>query len=152
MGKIFRGGALAAEGSLAQGVADIREGIAGVRSKGTEYTVPTFLAWMAALCLAGGQVEQGMAAVEEGLAMSAKNADRFSLPEFHRLKGEFLLAGPRRDESAAEACFREAIGIARAARQDVRVARDHEPGTSLGGAQPARRSWRSAGPHLRVVH
>jgi class 3 adenylate cyclase/predicted ATPase len=114
MGKIFRGGALAAEGSLAQGVADIREGIAGVRSKGTEYTVPTFLAWMAALCLAGGQVEQGMAAVEEGLAMSAKNADRFSLPEFHRLKGEFLLAGSRRDESAAEACFREAIGIARA--------------------------------------
>ena len=115
MGKIFRGGALAAEGSLAQGVADIREGIAGVRSKGTEYTVPTFLAWMAALCLAGGQVEQGMTAVEEGLAMSAKNADRFSLPEFHRLKGEFLLAGPRRDESAAaaEACFREAIGIAR---------------------------------------
>ena len=114
MGKIFRGGALAAEGSLAQGIADIREGIAGVRSKGTEYTVPTFLAWMAALCLTGGQVEQGMAAVEEGLAMSAKNADRFSLPEFHRLKGEFLLASPRRDESAAEACFREAIGIARA--------------------------------------
>jgi predicted ATPase len=94
VGKIFRGGALAAEGSLAQGVADIREGIAGVRSKGTEYTVPTFLAWMAALCLAGGQMEQGVTALEEGLAMSEKNADRFSLPEFHRLKGELLLAAP----------------------------------------------------------
>ena len=34
MGKIFRGGALAAEGSLAQGVESIREGIAGVRTKG----------------------------------------------------------------------------------------------------------------------
>ena len=44
--------------------------------------------------------------------MSEKNADRFSLPEFHRLKGELLLAAPRRDESAAEACFREAIEIA----------------------------------------
>ena len=101
-------------GALAQGIADIREGIAGVRAKGTEYTVPTFLAWMAALCLAGGQVEQGVTALEEGLAMSEKNADRFSLPEFHRLKGEFLLAAPSRAESAAEACFREAIEIARA--------------------------------------
>ena len=119
VGKIFRGGALAAEGSLAQGVADIREGIAGVRSKGTEYTVPTFLAWMAALCLASGQMEQGVTALEEGLAMSEKNADRFSLPEFHRLKGELLLAAPRRAESAAEACFREAIEIARA--QDGKV-------------------------------
>jgi class 3 adenylate cyclase/predicted ATPase len=119
VGKIFRGGALAAEGSLAQGVADIREGIAGVRSKGTEYTVPTFLAWMAALCLAGEQMEQGVTALEEGLAMSEKNADRFSLPEFHRLKGELLLAAPRRAESAAEACFREAIEIARA--QDGKV-------------------------------
>jgi predicted ATPase len=119
VGKIFRGGALAAEGSLAQGVADIREGIAGVRSKGTEYAVPTFLAWMAALCLAGGQMEQGVTALEEGLAMSEKNADRFSLPEFHRLKGELLLAAPRRAESAAEACFREAIEIARA--QDGKV-------------------------------
>jgi hypothetical protein len=57
---------LAAEGSLAQGVENIREGIVGVRAKGTEYTVPTFLAWMAALCLAGGQVEQGATALKEG--------------------------------------------------------------------------------------
>jgi len=56
---------LAAEGSLAQGVENIR-GIAAVRAKGTEYTVPTFLAWMAALCLAGGQVEQGATALKEG--------------------------------------------------------------------------------------
>ena len=40
--------------------------------------------------------------------------DRFSLPEFHRLKGEFLLASSSRAESSAEACFQEAIEIARA--------------------------------------
>ena len=38
---------------------------------------------------------------------------------FHRLKGELLLAAPRQAESAAEACFREAIEIARA--QDGKV-------------------------------
>ena len=113
MGKIFRGGALATEGALAEGIADILEGIAGVRAKGTEYTVPTFFAWLAGLCLEGGQMEQGLTALDEGLAMSEKNADRFSLPEFHRLKGEFLLASSRRAESTAEACFQEAIQIAR---------------------------------------
>ena len=114
MGKIFRGGALATEGALAEGIADILAGIAGVRAKGTEYTVPTFFAWLAGLCLEGGQMEQGLAALDEGLAMSEKNADRFSLPEFHRLKGEFLLASSRRAESTAEACFQEAIQIAHA--------------------------------------
>ena len=113
MGKIFRGGALATEGALAEGIADILEGIAGVRAKGTEYTVPTLFAWLAGLCLKGGQMEQGLTALDEGLAMSEKNADRFSLPEFHRLKGEFLLASSRRAESTAEACFQEAIQIAR---------------------------------------
>jgi len=114
MGKIFRGGALATEGALAEGIADILAGIAGVRAKGTEYTVPTFFAWLAGLCLEGGQMEQGLAALDEGLAMSEKNADRFSLPEFHRLKGEFLLASSRRAESTAEVCFQEAIQIAHA--------------------------------------
>jgi class 3 adenylate cyclase/predicted ATPase len=114
LGKIFRGGALASEGALAQGIADIREGIASVRAKGTEYTVPTLFAWLAALCLAGGQMEQGLRALEEGLAMAERNEDRFSLPEFHRLKGEFLLASSSRAESSAEACFQEAIQIARA--------------------------------------
>ena len=57
-------------------------------------------------------MEQGLTALDEGLAMSEKNADRFSLPEFHRLKGEFLLASSRA-ESTAEACFQEAIQIAR---------------------------------------
>lgn len=114
LGKIFRGGAAAAEGDVAQGIADIREGIAGVRARGTEYTVPTFFAWLAALCLAGGQLEEGRAALEEGLAMSEKNADRFSLPELHRLRGEFLLASSRPAPSDAEACFQEAMAVARA--------------------------------------
>ena len=114
MGMILRGGAMASDGAVAQGIADIQEGIAGVRSKGTEFTVPTFLAWLAALCLERGQMAQGWTALEEGLAMSERNADRFSLPEFHRLKGEFLLASPSRAESDAEACFQEAIEIARA--------------------------------------
>jgi predicted ATPase len=114
MGKIFRGGALAMEGELARGIADIREGIAGVRAVGTEYTVPTLFAWLAALCIAGGQLEQGMRALEEGLTMSEKNADRFSLPDFHRLKGEFLQASSSRSGSNAEASFQEAIEIARA--------------------------------------
>jgi len=61
------------------------------------------------------QMDDGLGELtESGLAISEKNADRFSLPEFHRRRGELLLASSSRAESNAEACFQEAIQIARA--------------------------------------
>ncbi|MFQ6024305.1 MAG: adenylate/guanylate cyclase domain-containing protein [Acidiferrobacterales bacterium] len=112
LGKIFRGGALAEEGEFAQGVAELREGISGMRALSTEYTLPLFVAWLADLCTAGGRVDEGLSAIEEGLAMCEKSADRFSLPEFHRVKGKLLLTRSARNKAEAEACFKQAMGIA----------------------------------------
>ncbi|MEE8545430.1 MAG: adenylate/guanylate cyclase domain-containing protein [Alphaproteobacteria bacterium] len=113
MGRIFRGSALAEAGELAAGVAEMREGIAGVRATGTEYTLPLFFAVLGELCLNGGRTDEGFSALEEGLAMSEKNQDRFILPEFHRLRGALLLRRPGPDKARAEACFKQAIEIAR---------------------------------------
>jgi predicted ATPase len=113
MGKIFRGGALAEAGELATGVAEMRQGIAGVRATGTEYTLPLFFAVLGELCVNGGRMEEAFSALEEGLAMSEKNQDRFILPEFHRLRGELALSRPGPDKAEAEACFKQAIEIAR---------------------------------------
>jgi predicted ATPase len=113
MGKIFRGGALAEAGELAEGITELRQGIAGVRATGTEYTLPLFYAWLGELCGKGGHVEEGLSSLEEGVVMSEKNGDRFSLPEFHRVRGELLLARSARSKNEAEDAFRQAIKIAR---------------------------------------
>ncbi|MEE8550128.1 MAG: adenylate/guanylate cyclase domain-containing protein, partial [Gemmatimonadota bacterium] len=113
MGKIFRGGALAELGEAAGGIAELREGIAGVRARGTEYTVPAFFAWLSDLCVRCGQLDEGLAALQEGLAMSEANADQFSLPEFHRIEGAVHLARSADAKAEAEACFQRAIEIAR---------------------------------------
>ncbi len=61
----------------------------------------------------GGQIDEGLSALKEGLALSEKTEDRFSLPEFYRIKGELLLARSARNKAEAEACFKQAIEIAR---------------------------------------
>jgi predicted ATPase len=119
MGRIFRGGALAEEGALKDGLAELREGIAGVRQRGTQYTVPLFFAWLAELCFRSGANEDGFNALEEGLALSEESEDRFSLPEFHRIKGEGILARGADDRDQAEACFKRAIEIAQ--QQEARL-------------------------------
>jgi class 3 adenylate cyclase/predicted ATPase len=119
MGRIFRGGALAKEGAFEEGLAELREGIAGVRQMGTQYTVPLFFAWLAELCFQSGAIEDGLSALEEGLALSEQCEDRFSLPEFHRIKGEALLARGADNRVEAEACFKRAIETAQ--RQEARL-------------------------------
>jgi predicted ATPase len=113
MGKIYRGGALAEEGMFTEGLRELREGIAGVRKLGTEYTVPTYLAWLAELCAKSGLVAEGLQALEEGLTMAQKNQDFFSLPEFHRIRGELLLMESANSIAKVEACLEEGIGMAR---------------------------------------
>src|SRR5262249_61845326 len=49
----------------------------------------------------------------EGLALADKNGERHYEAELYRLKGEFLLASSTENQAEAEACFRQAIGIAR---------------------------------------
>ncbi len=116
MGKIFRGGARAVAGDAAAGLAELGDGIAGLRASGTEYTLPSFFAWLAELSGKDGALDAGFAVLEDGIALARKNDDRFSLPEFHRIEGELLLARSAEDKAAAEACYRQAIATARAQR------------------------------------
>ena len=56
-----------------------------------------------------GPVGRGTAA-----ALAEKNNDRFHEAELHRLRGEFLLRRqPAAEPAEAEACFRQAITVAR---------------------------------------
>ena len=65
-----------------------------------------------------GKVEEGLAALAEALRVVEDTGIGFYEPELHRLKGELLLARAPENPADAEACFRQAIAIAR--RQEAK--------------------------------
>ena len=130
LGKVFRGDALARQAEFAEGIAQMREGIAELRSIGTLFSVPSFFPALASACARSGNVGDGLAALEEGLAMVQKGGDQFSLPEIHRVKATLLLARSAADRDTAEAAFREAIDVARG--QQARLL-ELRAATSLAG-------------------
>jgi class 3 adenylate cyclase/predicted ATPase len=109
IGKIFRGDALTHRGNLAEGIAQIREGIVELRAIGSLLTLPSVFGALADAFARHGHIEEGLAAIHEGLAMADTNGDRFSLPEIHRVRGNLLLA---RSVTDHEAAYRQAIEIA----------------------------------------
>ena len=142
MGHVFVGGALAADGALAEGAARMTEGIEGLAKSGTAYAVPTFFAWLAAVCQAQGDLARSRALLGDGLAMAKANGDRFMLPEFARIDGELLRAEGKAAD--AEAAFRQAIESAEGAhanslalRATTSLARlRHDQGKGADAAQP----------------
>ena len=76
------------------------------------------LPWAMAI-LAEGHVrlsrpKEGLAVLTAARVTAARNGECHWLPELYRLHGELLLLPSGRDESAAEACFRDAISLSRA--------------------------------------
>jgi predicted ATPase len=111
---IIRGWAVAQQKEGAEGIAQIREGLAVVRAGGTELALPWALALLAEALGNEGQAENALTVLDEGLAVAAKNGDLLYEAEIFRLKGELLLKTARAENRAeAENCFRHAIEIAR---------------------------------------
>ena len=96
----------------AEGIAQIREGLAAVKSGGTEIALPWGLALLAEALGNESRAEEALNVLAEALAVASKNGDLMYEAEIHRLKGELLL-GSSANRSEAESCFRRAIEIAR---------------------------------------
>jgi predicted ATPase len=56
---------------------------------------------------------EGLAELAKAITLVEETQIRFFEPELHRLKGEFLLALDPTNSAATEACFHQAIAIAR---------------------------------------
>jgi len=123
MGAIYRGWVLSEQARGEEGLAQMREGLAGLRAIGIEFRRPAFLALLAEVCGKIRQPGEGLSAVTEALAAGAHTGQRHWDAELHRLKGTLMLqaglasAVPSpavaRD---AESSFLEAIEIARRQR------------------------------------
>ncbi|MCI0409802.1 MAG: hypothetical protein L0191_14770, partial [Acidobacteria bacterium] len=113
LGTIFLGWALDETGRVEEGIAHLRQGLAGYRAAGSELMRPWGLALLAATLQGMGRVQDGLGMVTEALDVVQKTEERFHEAELYRLKGKLALARLGASEAEAEACFRQAVEIAR---------------------------------------
>jgi predicted ATPase len=114
-GTVLRGWALTAQGHSAEGMAQIRQGIATWRATGAEITRPYALALLAEACGNAGRADEGLSLLAEALTLAHQHGERYYEAELYRLRGALLLAqehaGARMSEM--EASFLQAIDLAR---------------------------------------
>ena len=122
---LLRGWALAESGRGEEGKAQIQQGLAAYRATGAMGLRPYHLALLAEASAKGGQIAEGLEALAEALATVARSTARWWEAELYRLRGELLVmrgtgkGGSRTAPTEtsmvaeAEACFQQALGVAR---------------------------------------
>ena len=110
---IVRGWALAQQGHGAEGLNQLREGLAAYQATGSEFLRPRFFALLAQAYGQEGQVAEGLRTVAEALACVERTEERHYEAELHRLQGELLLQQSQTRHPEAEDCFQQAIAIAK---------------------------------------
>jgi predicted ATPase len=111
-GLIRRGWALAELGSVEEGIAQLRQGIATTWDMGTKQCGLQYYVMLAEAYKTGGQAEAAMRVLAEALAMIRTCEERYYEAEVYRLKGELLLEEGIKFE-AAEQSFLQALDVAR---------------------------------------
>jgi predicted ATPase len=117
---IYRGWAIAQEGKIEEGIAQMREGLDAYRASGSGVARPSFLASLAEVYGRAGQMTEGLGVLSEAYATITQSGERWSEPELYRIEGDLrlMLAETQRSQSnqqkkKAEECYLRAIEIAR---------------------------------------
>jgi predicted ATPase len=113
VGPIMRGWALVAEGRAEEGIKEISQGLERYRATGAGFQLPHLLTPLIEAHNKLEQPEEGLTALAEAQALVEKTGERYYEAELQRLKGELLLAQSPDDPAEAEACFHNALEIAR---------------------------------------
>jgi predicted ATPase len=128
LGTIMQGWALAEQGQGEAGITQLRQGLAAYRATGSEVGRTNHLSLLAAAYGNVGQTAEGLHVLAEALTFAHTTGERCWEAELYRLKGELLFqSGVQGLESGvltpdvelqtrdaeAEACFRQALDIAR---------------------------------------
>ncbi len=111
-GTILLGWALSVQGQQAEGIDQVRQGLAAFRATGAELARPYYLALLAEAYGDVGEADQGLAMLGEALAAVDTTEERFCEAELYRLKGQLLLACSSEHYTEAEACFQQALNVA----------------------------------------
>ncbi|MGH8063693.1 MAG: ATP-binding protein, partial [Candidatus Entotheonellia bacterium] len=112
-GRLLRGWALAMQGDAAEGVVQVRQGLAVYQKNGSRLAQPYYLALLAEAYGQAGQPEAGLTVLAEALMLVSETEERWWEAELYRLKGVLLLQRQIPEALQAEACFQRALAVAR---------------------------------------
>jgi TOMM system kinase/cyclase fusion protein len=140
-GTVLRGWALAEQGQCAEGIAQLRQGIAAWRATGAALQLPYYLALLVEAYGKAGQAEEGLRVLAEALTAVHKTGERQHEAELYRLKGELLLKQDVPDEQEAESCLRQAVDVAR---------QQQAKSLELRAAMSLSRLWQYQGKRVRA--
>jgi predicted ATPase len=90
-GMSVRGWALAEQGQVEEGIAQMRQSLAIYQTLGTERGQPHFLAVLAEAYKKAGQMEEGLTLVTKAQEVLTTSGERWYEAELYRLKGELTL-------------------------------------------------------------
>ena len=117
---LLQGSVWTQSGELERGLSLLTTGLAQYRRLGYQFALPVYLTCLAEAHLRRGHVQEGLAVIGEAVQLTETNFARFWTAEVHRLRGELLLAQADQVCTAtapaiatAEACFQQALAIAR---------------------------------------
>ncbi len=119
-------------------MAQMQQGLAAWRTTGAAVFQPYGLALLAKASAQVGQPEAGLALLTEALAMANDKGECRWDAELYRLKGEILLVRSAEHHTEAEACFCQALDIAR---------RQQAKSWELRAAISLARLWQRQGKH-----
>jgi predicted ATPase len=137
-GTALRGWALAAQGQVEEGLAQIGSGLGAWRTTGAEVQRPYYLALLAEAYGKAGQAEEGLAVLAEALALVAKTGEGWWEAELYRLKGELLLVRLADHHVVAETCFHHVLTVA---------CHQQAKSLELRAAMSLSRLWQQQGKH-----
>jgi DNA-binding winged helix-turn-helix (wHTH) protein/predicted ATPase len=109
----WRGWVLALQGQGERGIVQLRQGMAGVLATGQTVVRPLCLLLLAEAMEHTGQVDEGLGVMAEALVAIEASGRYELLAEAYRLHGALLLHQAVSDAHQAEACFQQALAIAR---------------------------------------
>jgi DNA-binding winged helix-turn-helix (wHTH) protein/predicted ATPase len=109
----LRGWALAMQGDREAGVVQMQQGLTGILAIGQALVKPICLVRMAEAIGYTGNVDHGLRLLTEALAAFEASGRGDMLTEAYRLQGEFLLRQTTPNAAQAEACFQQALAVAR---------------------------------------
>jgi predicted ATPase len=109
----YRGLALAWQDEYEVGISQMKEGEATWRASGAYIGMAEYLITLGEVLGNSGQVDEGLRVLEEAFEMIQQSGEEMYASELYRTKGLLLLKLSNENQAEVEACFLEAIKIAK---------------------------------------
>jgi class 3 adenylate cyclase/predicted ATPase len=118
-GRLYQAWALGQQGRVGEAIRQMRQAISAMRVAHKGIGMPYRLLLLAGMHMGARQAPDGLDVLTEALTLVESTGERWFEAELHRVRGKLLLALPEPDQPDAEACFHQALAVAR--EQDARM-------------------------------